>query len=64
MTTKEDELFLEILKSVDDMPDNIAAEHMLTEFAKIYKEKVQSKEFKANPDVWEMVKQTIPEYFL
>ena len=64
MTIKEDELFMEIMKTTQDIPDDIKVERMLVEFAKLYKDKTDNKEFKANPMVLEIVKQIIPEYWL
>ena len=64
MTTKEDELFYEIIEAARDMPENIAAEHQLEAFARIYKEKVETKEIKANKYVFDIVRQIIPEDFL
>jgi hypothetical protein len=64
MTANEDELFLEIMRAHNKSPNDIAVEKMLIEFANIYREKVKAKEFKADPFVWEIVKQIIPEYFL
>ena len=69
MTTEEDLLFLEILDTVDKMglPEEDKATELMERFARIYKSKIDSKEWNErdfSETLKEGVKYAIPEEYL
>ena len=66
MTQEDDKMFLDILEIVGemDMSEEAKGDELMRRFAVVYKEQTENKKFKADPRVLEIVKETIPEYYL
>ena len=66
MTNEEDTLMLEIVsKALDkDLTDKEALAYTMKEFATVYKEKVENRDFKGNPEIMDLVMEIIPHEFL
>ncbi len=66
MSEEDDKMFLDILNAVGemDLTGEEEGDELIKRFAVIYKENVENKTFKADPFILEVVKDTIPEYYL
>ena len=66
MTTKEDELFLEILDTVNkmDIAGDEKGDVMMEKFAKLYIEMTRSATLKKSKTLDEVVRYVLPEEFL